>query len=1303
MTNSIFSKFTNQYSLSKTLRFELRPVGKTEKMLRDNNVFQVDENKKMAYEKIKPYFDRLHREFIDEALNNVHLEGIPEYFTAFKEFKADKKSKAVQKTLNDKRKQLRQQVVSFFDAKGKEWATSGKYSHLKIKKSDLNVLFEKEVFQILKDRYGSEEGTKFQDKETEEIISIFDGWEGFTGYFDKFRETRRNFYKAEIENEKGKHGQISTRIIDQNLERFLDNITIYVSIKDKLEFKEVEDFFKIKADEVFSVDYYSKCLLQNGIDTYNDFLGGKTLQNGEKKKGANEIINKYRQDHSGEKLPFLKKLDKQILSEKEKFIDEIETPEQFLAILNKFHASAQEKTTIIKDLLADFFQSTGEYDLQGVFISKEALNTIAHKWTTETDIFNENLYTALKEGKLLSSSAKKKDGGFSFPDFISFFHIKVALEKVPSASRFWKERYYEETNGKTILVTNEPIWIQLLRIFQFEFSQHFERIVKNKETREESKTGYKIFEQKLEGLFDDFNINADSKVVIKDFADETLRIYQMAKYFALEKKRAWDTEYDDSLDTFYTDPDSGYLKFYENAYEEIVQPYNKIRNYLTKKPYSEEKWKLNFDNPTLAAGWDKNKETDNTAVILRKEGRYYLGIMKKGSNQLFSDRNQEQFKRDEEHGYYQKLVYKAISDPVKDIPNLMVINGKTVRKTGRKGEGGVNQLLENLKNEYLPEEINYIRRSGSYLKTADNFNREESQKYLAYYMQRLIEYKREEFEFAFKKPEEYESYSEFLGDVDKQGYKISFEKISGQYIEDKNKAGELFLFEVHNKDWNLKDGQKKTGSKNLHTLYFEELFSQANINHNFPFKLNGEAEIFYRPKTDKENLGIKKNKHGKEVINRKRYAEDKIFFHVPITLNRVSKGTFGFNREINNFLANNPDINIIGVDRGEKHLAYFSVISQGGGILDRGSLNTINHVDYHEKLESKAKEREQARKDWQDLEGIKDLKKGYISQVVRKLADLAIEHNAIIVMEDLNMRFKQIRGGIEKSAYQQLERALIEKLNFLVKKGEVDSSKAGHLLKAYQLTDKFETFKDMGKQTGIIFYTQAPYTSKIDPLTGWRPNFYLKYSNACKAKADILNFSKIEFVNGRFEFTYDLKKFQKQKEYPQKAEWTVCSNVERFRWNKHSNNNKGGYDHYPNLTDNFTQLFQAVGIDVQSGDIIGQIETLEEKGNEKFFKDFIFYFGLICQIRNTQQEKSGNENDFILSPVEPFFDSRNSQRFGENLPQNGDDNGAYNIARKGIVILNKISRFESENGNCDKLSWGDLFISSKEWDDFAAK
>ena len=381
--------------------------------------------------------------------------------------------------------------------------------------------------------------------------------------------------------------------------------------------------------------------------------------------------------------------------------------------------------------------------------------------------------------------------------------------------------------------------------------------------------------------------------------------------------------------------------------------------------------------------------------------------------------------------------------------------------------------------------------------------------------------------------------------------------------------------------------------------------------------------MFFRPKTAKEKLGYRKDKSGKKVVKNKRYSEDKIFLHLSISLNRGKGDVFGFNKEINKFLANNPDINIIGVDRGEKHLAYYSIINQKGKVLDSGSLNEIGEVNYYEKLSQRAKAREEERKNWQQVSDIKNLKKGYISQVVRKLADLAIEHNAIIVLEGLNMRFKQIRGGIEKSVYQQLEKALIEKLNFLVDKESKNSDEAGHVLKAYQLTAPFSTFKDMGKQTGIIFYTQASYTSKIDPLTGWRPNLYLKKSNAEINKKQILAFEQIAFIKdeSRFEFSYDLRNFDKKmgrknkKDYPTKTDWVLCSSVERWRWDRKLNKNKGGYEHYKDLTDNFLELFANYDINIYS-DILEQVEKMDTKGNEKFFRDFIYLWGLLIQIRN---------------------------------------------------------------------------------------
>lgn len=1255
-------------------------------MLKDAKIFETDETIQKKYEATKPFFDRLHREFVKEALQDTDLVGFDEYLGIFRKWKIDKK--AVEKDLQKKEGELRKSVVDLFNKKAEAW--SFKYKGLKNK--NLKIFDEEAVFEsVLKMRYGDEKKIKILSDATGEMVSIFDSWKGFTGYFRKFFETRRNFYK-----EDGTSTAIATRIVDQNLRRFCDNILNFEKIKNKINLTEVEENTKESLSEVFTPEFYSKCLLQDGIDYYNKILGGDPKD--QDKRGLNQLINEYRQQ-KGDKLQLLKSLDKQILSEKEKILkDEIKNNQELLDVLKSFYETANKKIKIFEILFRDFIDNNTNYNLEEVYISREAYNTISHKWTNETEVFDNNLFEALKNEKIVSgTNTKRKDTGYSFPDFITLGNIKKTLDLI-KIEKFWKEKYYEISD-----FGEKHMWEQFLSIFDFEFASLLEKEIIEPESGKKLKVGYKCFSRDFERLLQGIDvdrISSGNKVAIKNFADSVLTIYQMAKYFAIEKKKKWLGD-DYNLGEFYQNPEFGYKeKFYNGTYEDIVLVYDKLRNYLTKKPYSEKKWKLNFGNPTLADGWDKNKEKDNFAVILRQDNKYYLGLMTKENSKAFDDCFIEEFRSGLKNGKYEKMVYKYFPDQAKMFPKVCF---------SAKG-------LDYFKPS---EEIRSIYKNSEF-KKGNSFSIKSMHKMIDFYKDCLTRYEGwKGYHFKHIKPtEEYQkNIGEFFRDVAKDGYKITFQDISESYINKKNMTGKLYLFQIKNKDWNC--GAKKV--KNLHTLYFESLFSKENIAQNFLVKLNGQAEIFYRPRTkdlEKKDIVTKgkgnvidecNHKEGR-AYQKNRFTDDKIFFHVPVTLNRVSKNTnqYQFNSEINSIINGNSNINIIGVDRGEKHLAYYSVINQKGEILDSGSLNFVGKdgsgkpIDYHKKLGEKAKNREQSRRDWQEIEAIKDLKKGYISQVVRKLADLIIKYNAIIVFEDLNMRFKQIRGGIEKSTYQQLEKALIGKLNYLVKKDEKDPEEIGHPLKAYQLSAPFTSFKEMGKQTGIIFYTQANYTSKIDPVTGWRPNLYLKYKNAGQAKKDIIKFSKIEFCNGRFEFTYDLRSFLTENDKPKfsrKAEWKVCSNVERFYWNRKLNNNKGGYKRYKDLTGEFEKLFEKFDIDVKKN-ILDQIIRIDTEGNETFFNDFIFLFKLVCQIRNTDEKaRDVDKQDFILSPVKPFFDSRKSDKFGKNFPKNGDANGAYNIARKGIIMNEHIKQWKKDGSKKYKQGSDlDLLISDQEWD-----
>ena len=1328
---SIFDEFTNQYSLLKTLRFRLRPIWNTQQMLDDERVVQNDELRRKKYDAVKPWFDKLHGEFIQEALSNFKFSDLRSYKSALDELRKDRKSTEKKVALTKKEASLREEIVRRFDKTANDWSKNSRYEKLGLKKSGIGMLFEAGVFELLKKRFEGAEGTVVDG------LNIFGDWDKWSGYFKKFFETRKNFYKQDDTST-----AVAYRMVNQNLRRFCENIHAFQEIRKKVDISEINANFKVSCADMFSLENYSRCLLQDGIDLYNKIIGRELRGKDEEIKGINELVNKYRQDNKDEKLYFLKPLDKQILSEKEAFILSIENDTDLLSKLKDFYQNAESRVTLFRKLIADIAQNHSPYDLSKIYLSKETLEHNASRWFMSYESFERGLFAVVAERENKQnyesmrthkddSKINDKDGKLSFPDFIKCSDIKEGLTK--QEGRLWKEKYYEDIPG---LEKESDKFKQLLYVIQFELEQQCLRKVTDKETGKQAEVGYDIFKKPIAGLiFQDVPIDSKAKINIKNFADATLSIYQMAKYFAVEKRRQWLDQYD--LDErFYKSTDIGYYtNFYLDAFEQLVRPYNLFRNYLTKKPYSTGKWLLSFENKTLADGWDKNKETANGAIILRKDGRYYLGIMKEGCKGLFTDKYKKEIATDVQSGAYEKMVYKQVADASKDIHNLVLMpNGKAVRFT----------KMEN-KQKYWPAEITKIKEKKSYAK--ESFDRHDFEVFVEYMKKCAISYW-SDFSFNFSPTKDYKNIKSFTDEIEKSGYKISFASISEPYIKEKNEEGELFIFEIHNKDWNLKEGKPKTGTKNLQTLYFEELFSKENEQTNFPFKLNGEAELFFRPKTEEEKLGYKvwdtkvkrwtkiDKKEKGALVDRRRYAEDTILFHCPITLNRVSenKTKSDIDTDVRKMVASDSsNICIIGIDRGEKHLAYYSVVDQSGKILETDTLNAIGRdgagkpVKYAAKLDRKMQEREASRRDWTDIEAIKDLKQGYISQIVRKIADLIIKYKAIIILEDLSTRFKQVRSGIEKSVYQQLEKALIDKLSFLVRKGEKDIKQAGHILRAYQLSAPVAAFRDMGKQTGIIFYTQAGYTSKTCPECGYRRNIKCRFESIAQAKKLI---EKLEVVNydakaDAFTLRYSLKKLfdlsqdeerrlsnELHVKIPRKDIFTLSTkNALRYKWySRYSEKvdvHKLGVSEYKgevqesetktgiikefNLTEYIKSLLEIVRIDYKNRDIKKQIlSTVSEKG---FYEDFLFALFLLTETRHSI---SGTDTDYIQCP-ECEFDSRKGFQGVKEF--NGDANGAYNIARKGIVVLDKIRQF-GKHTNLAKMSWGDLSISIQEWDKF---
>jgi CRISPR-associated protein Cpf1 len=696
---------------------------------------------------------------------------------------------------------------------------------------------------------------------------------------------------------------------------------------------------------------------------------------------------------------------------------------------------------------------------------------------------------------------------------------------------------------------------------------------------------------------------------------------------------------------------------------------------MTQKPFSTNKFKLNFQNSTLLNGWDANKEKDNWSVILKKGNNFYLAIMARGNNKVFKD-----VISGDEGKYYEKIKYKLLPGPEKMLPKVIFSKKNICFYKPSQEILDIRNRASHTRNgtpqkgyEKVEFSINDCRKMIDFFKDCINRHPEWS-----------------EFNFDFKKTLFYNDMSEFYKDVSDQGYKISFEKVSTNYIDSLVEKGQLYLFQIWNKDFST----YRKGRKNLHTIYWENIFSDENLK-DVVYKLDGEAEVFFRRKsiepkiTHPKNLAIKnkdpidckeESKFDYDIIKNRRYTIDKFMFHCPISLAYKAKGNgFGINEDVNELISKNSEqVNILSIDRGERNLAYYTLLNSKGEIIHQDSFNTVfddvkRKKDYHEKLDKLEGDRNKSRKDWKRISNIKELKEGYLSQIVHKITKMAVENNAIIVLEDLNFGFKRGRFKIEKQVYQKFERMLINKLNYLIFKDR-GTSEVGGPLKAYQLANKFISFQKIGKQSGIIYYVPASYTSKICPRTGFVNLLYPKYQTIDKAKKVIENFEKIIYnTNERtFEFHFKYSKFGVKLE---KDDWTICTFGSRLI-NQKIKNSKAYETVEIDLTSEFKQLLTQYGISFNDGNDIKELICSNNKA--EFFKKLFYYLKCTLQLRNS---RTNHEEDYILSCVKDqngeFFDSRKAK---ETEPKDADANGAYHIGLKALLAIRNIV----EKGNTKK-------------------
>ena len=1226
---------TGQYSLSKTLRFELKPIGKTLEHIEQKGLLTQDEQRAEEYELMKGIIDRYHKAFITMCLRNCkikvnntddELDSLEEYSSLLSKSKRDADD---EDKLEKIKENLRKQIVNAF----KSGNTYGD-------------LFKKELIKNHLPDFVT-------DEEEKQVVEHFCN---FTTYFTGFHDNRKNMYSDEA-----KSTAIAYRLIHENFPRFFDNLRSFAKISESEvanRFPEIESAFSLYLNvehiaDMFHVDYFPVVLTQEQIDVYNNIIGGKTEEDGTKIQGINEYINLYNQHHPDVKLPFLKPLYKMILSDKVALSwlpEEFENDEEMLTAINDFYKSVQpvifgDDENCIRHLLTNI----AEYNTDHIYISNDlGLTGISQQLFDQYSIFEDAIKDELRRNVKQTPKEKRN------PELLEE-RIKNLFKKEKSFSISYLDSLIKDKGEDTI-----ESYYAKLGAFDRDGKQTVNLLT-------QIEMAYIAAKEVLDGKYDNINQSEEATKYIKDLLDAFKSLQHYIKPLLGSGEEA--------------EKDNVFSSQLLNVWEalDVVTPlYNKVRNWLTRKPYSTKKIKLNFENAQLLGGWDMNKEADYASVLLRKNNQYYLAIMDKKHNHAFDIETLPS-----DGACFEKIDYKLLPGANKMLPKVFFSKSRI--------------------NEFAPSTDIQIAYRQETHKKGKNFNLADCHRLIDFFKQSIAKHEDwSKFPFHFSDTSTYEDISGFYREVEQQGYTIGFRKISESYIYRLVDEGKLYLFQIWNKDFS--DYSK--GTPNMHTLYWKALFDKANLA-DVVYKLNGQAEVFYRKRSlQKENTTVHKalqpikNKNTQnekststfdyDIVKDRRYTVDKFHFHVPITINFKSSGRPNINEHVLDIIRHHGIDHVIGIDRGERHLLYLSLIDLKGRIIKQMTLNEIKQqtggnygTNYKELLAAREGNRAEARRNWKKIENIKDLKAGYLSQVVHVIAQMMVEYNAIVVLEDLNMGFMRGRQKIERSVYEQFEHMLIDKLNFYVDKKK-EACAPGGLLHGLQLANKFESFNKLGKQSGCLFYVPAWNTSKIDPVTGFVNMLDARYESVESSRRFFSRFDVIRYNEEKnwFEFTFDYNNFHAKLDGT-KTQWTLCtygSRIKTFR-------NPAKLNQWDNeevvLTDEFKKVFANAGINIH-GNLKEAICSLAKR---EHLEPLMHLMKLLLQLRNS---KTNSEVDYMLSPVAEngvFYDSRSCNG---NLPIDADANGAYNIARKGLWVLRQIQ--DSKPG--DKLN---LALSNKEW------
>uniref|UniRef100_UPI00402A80B1 type V CRISPR-associated protein Cas12a/Cpf1 n=1 Tax=[Lactobacillus] rogosae TaxID=706562 RepID=UPI00402A80B1 len=773
-TGSNYDEFIALSKVQKTLRNELKPTPFTAEHIKQRGIISEDEYRAQQSLELKKIADEYYRNYITHKLNDINNLDFYNLFEAIEE-KYKKNDKDNRDKLDLVEKSKRGEIAKLLSAD-----------------DNFKSMFEAKLITQLLPVY-VEQNYIGEDKEKAlETIALF---KGFTTYFTDYFNIRKNMFK-----ENGGASSICYRIVNVNASIFYDNLKTFMCIKEKAETEialieeeltELLDSWRL--EHIFSEDYYNELLAQKGIDYYNQICGD-----------VNKHMNLYCQQNKLKANVFkMTKLQKQIMGISEKAFEippMYQNDEEVYAAFNGFISRLEEVKLI--DRLGNVLQNSNIYDTAKIYINARCYTNVSSYvyggWGVIESAIERYWYNTIA-GKGQSKAKKiekaKKDNKF------------MSVKELDSIVSDYEPDYFNASNmdddnsGRAFSGHGVLGYFNKMSKLLANMSLHTitydsgDSLIENKETA--------------------LNIKKD--------LDDIMSIYHWLQTFIIDEVVEKDN-------AFYAELEDIYYEL-----ENVVTLYDRIRNYVTRKPYSTQKFKLNFASPTLASGWSRSKEFDNNAIILLRNNKYYIAIFNvnnKPDKQIIKGSEEQRLSTD-----YKKMVYNLLPGPNKMLPWVFIKSN-----TGKRDYNPSSYILEGYeKNRHIKSsgnfDINYCHDLIDYYKACINKHPEWKN-----------------YGFKFKETTQYNDIGQFYKDVEKQGYSISWAYISEADINRLDEEGKIYLFEIYNKDLS----SHSTGKDNLHTMYLKNIFSEDNLK-NICIELNGNAELFYRKSSMKRNITHKKD------------------------------------------------------------------------------------------------------------------------------------------------------------------------------------------------------------------------------------------------------------------------------------------------------------------------------------------------------------------------------------------------------------------------------------------------------------